>query len=369
MNERDVSTFAPEEISRLVLQIPSLELKSIIPSLTPEQVTAAIASLDKNHDTAWREKIVIIIQGLTQTKHLEAAGHALSLPQILHLFDENTKNDPEGHWKFSPLLVGMSHQLFTQMLISATPVQLNTLKQEVIAEPLQHHLTVLTHEIIHQIPEFAAKIEDLDQEIDNLNPFEIAHSDLKNIGHRIEEVYQFYEQTTSKISKILILAWNTNRTDLIEKLSVAKELSQKVIGVTIGSRRTTSTESTGLFAKLENQLNKVYGILNETQDIEALQDDEPAIEALVKFSIWYLRDYWEIGLLPTIKDPKNLELETSPYNHDEKIKFREKIYAEVSDNLAKLGLKNVNDFKKAKIFSKASLIDYISKNADLMGYS
>lgn len=235
-----------------------------------------------------------------------------------------------------------------------------------ITEPVQHHLTVLTHEIVHQIPEYATKIDDLEQEIANLNPAEMGHSDLKNIVHRIEEGAKFYEKTINKINKVLTLAWNTNRTDLIEKLSVAKEISQKLIGSLVGSRRTISSEPTGLFAKLEDHLNRVYGILYDQQDIEALEDDEPAIEALVKFSIWYLRDYWEIGLLPKITDPADLELEASHFPHDHKMEFRENIYNEVINNLSKLGLNYVKDLKEARIYSKATLIDYIARNAHLI---
>lgn len=102
MSDIDLSTCTIEEISQMILITPANQFNSIIPFLTPDQVAAAITTLEKSRDNNWREKIVAIIQELTETKHLEAAGRSLSLPQALHLLDESNKNDHNGHWKLSP---------------------------------------------------------------------------------------------------------------------------------------------------------------------------------------------------------------------------------------------------------------------------
>jgi hypothetical protein len=366
MNERELSTYSTEEISQLILITPADQLSALASSLTPEQVSIVTHLLEVKREPHWREKISAVIQGLTETKQLEAVGRSLSLPQILYLLDESNKNEGNGHWKLPPLFVGMPHRLFTQMLLGASPTQMNALKQEVITESLQHHLTVLTHEIVHQIPEFAAKIDDLEQGIANLNVSEMEHADLRGISHQIEDAAKFYEDTIHKINKILALAWNTNRADLIEKLSMSKELSQKLIGSLVGIRRSRTDEPSGLFAKLEDRLNRVYGLANDPQDIEALENDEPAIEALVKLSIWYLRDYWEIGLLPKVINPIDLDFEASHFNHDQKMELREHWHHEVTNNLSKLGLNCVKDLKEARIFSKSTLLDYITRNAHLL---
>jgi len=97
------------------------------------------------------------------------------------------------------------------------------------------------------------------------------------------------------LNKALQLAWNSNRVDLIEKLSTAKETCQKFVISIIGHPRHAVNPPTGLYARLEARLNAVFGNPSDPNDIEAAGNDEPAMEALVKFSIWYLKDYWDLG--------------------------------------------------------------------------
>lgn len=366
MNTRDLATYTPEEIPQLVIHSSEEDLNKHAAAFTPEQSAAATLTLGPQKEPRWREKLSALIQGSTDNKQLEAIGRSLTLAQAHHILDETNQNVNIGHWKLSPLFVGIPHGLFTRILLTATTSQMNVLKQEVITEPLQHHLTVLTHEIVHQIPEFSAKLDDLENEIARLDPREMDHSELRALSRKIEEGEKFYDETFKKITKALTLAWNTNRTDLIDKLSLSKEITQKLIGSIVGTRRGMSAEPSGLFAKLEDRLNRVYGLVTEPQDIEALDDDEPAIEALVKLSIWYLKDYWDIGLLPKISDGSELDLESSELSHDEKIALREKWYQEVIDNLSNLGLNCVKDLKNARIYSKSALIDYISRNKRLL---
>ena len=342
------------------------QVRSEITRLSPEQISVAVSVLDEPHDPEWQEKTSAAIQGLNENRQIEAVGRALNLSQALHILDEVSKTEKNGHWKLSPLLVGMPHRIFTQLLIAASPIQMNALKQEVITEPVQHHMTVLTHEIVHQIPAFAASLDSLEQEIENLNIKEMGHAELKDITQRIEHGSQNYEETVNKINKLLALAWNTNRTDIIEKLSMAKEICQKLIGSMVGSKKTITSESSGLFSKLEEHLNRVFGIPDNPQDFEALDDDEPAIEALVKFSLWYLNDYWEIGLLPGIARAEDLELDSNKFSHQQRMDIREQLFDEVSHNLSKLGLNTVKDMKEARIFSRKSLEDYIARNKHLL---
>lgn len=362
MDNVDFAACTNEEIAQLVLQMSPDQIRSEMAKLTPEQISIVISVLDEMHDQDWREKLTAVIYGLNENRQIEAVGRALVLPQALHILDEAAETEKNGHWKLSPLLVGMPHPVFTQLLLAASPIQMNALKQEVITEPVQHHLTVLTHEIVHQIPEFAASLDNLELEIAGLNIADLGHAELKNITHRIEQGAELYEETVEKINKILGLAWNTNRTDLIEKLSVAKEICQKLIGSMVGARKTSSRESSGLFAKLEERLNTVFGVPDNPQDFEALDDDEPAIEALVKFSLWYLSDYWEIGLLPQVKSIEDLDLDSSAFSHQQRMEYREKLFEEVTQNLSKLGLNTVSDLKQARIFSAKSLQDHISRN-------
>lgn len=362
MDLQDLSTYSKQEASQIFLSYSPEDLTSLIPSLTPEQVGAITLLLHAHHESHWREKLTLLIENLKETKSLEAVGRNLSLTQALHLLDEFSKKE-QGHlWKLSPLLVGMSHRLFSQILISTSQQHIQTLKQEVMAEPLQHHLTVTVHEITHQIPEFLVRLNTLEREIESIKASEIGHIELKTLTHKIEDEMRCYDEIITKINKSLMLVWNTNRTDLIEKFSAAKEILQKLINKVVGVRRSKTHEASGLFAKLEEHLNCVYGKIEDPQDIEALEDDDPALEALTKLSLWYLRDYWEIGLLPHIASPEELEFENALLLDEERLGSRDKNYQEVIKNLSKIGLHDVKDLKEAKIFSKVSLSEYIKKN-------
>jgi hypothetical protein len=358
MSNDKFTLYTDEEISNWILQTPSNDIKEGISSLSPQQLSIAVAALDNPLEQNLREKLAIIVEAATDNRDLEAIGRALSLRQALHILDKSAQTDQNGHWKLSPIIVGMPHGVFTQMLIVATPIQLKALKQEAITEAIQHHLTVLTHEIIHQVPEISASLDDLEQEIAQLDVAEMGYPEVKSIIHRIEQYAQQYEEMITKINNGLALAWNTNRTDLIDKLSQAKEISKKFIESIMGSKKTASN-STGLFLKLEKRLNEVFGNSEDVRQIEAFNDDEPAIEALVKFSIWYLKDYWELGLLPEISTEEALDLDFTRFSNQQRMDYREKLYQQVIENLAKIGLQTVRDLKLAKIFSRKILEEYI----------
>jgi hypothetical protein len=199
-----------------------------------------------------------------------------------------------------------------------------------------------------------------------LNLDEVTSTQIALLTEEIENNANTYQSLLEKINRLLMLIWNTNRTDLIEKLSIAKETVQRVLNMRIGNPKTEVTSSTGLFGHFEQRLSAVYGGADNQQDIETLDDDEPALEALAKFSIWYLRDYWEIGLLPKITDPQHLIFRQERQLDEHPSSFREKLYQEVQANLKKLQLSTVKDLKQREIFSRATLKEYIQKHKHLL---
>jgi hypothetical protein len=269
------------------------------------------------------------------------------------------------HWKLAPILVGTAPALFSHLIYNASPADLNLLKQEVFTEALQHHLTLMTHEIVQQIPELSLQMDSLEQEITQLNLDDISSSQIASLTSRIEQTAKNFQSSLEKINKLQLLIWNTDRLDLIEKLSTSKEIAQKIILSKVGYPKTDTVSSTGLFAYLEAKLSRVFEGFKSEQNIETLQDDEPSMEALVKFSLWYLKDYWDIGLLPRIKRPADLDQQSDELSREHP-NSRENLYHEVHANLAKIDLKTVGDLKLHKIFSKATLIEYIDKHQHLL---
>src|SRR5262249_44157447 len=147
-----------------------------------------------------------------------------------------------------PILVGLPHPIFNQLLLTATPPQLETIKNEAMTEPVQHQLTVAAHEIAQQIDAFTQKVEQLENEISTLQGGHLPHKEILAFYNALQQACDSYEEALRKITILLNIAWNSNRTDLIEKLSHSKELAHRLRSQYIGMHRNTKTKATGLYA-------------------------------------------------------------------------------------------------------------------------
>lgn len=302
-----------------------------------------------NYSTQNLTDIKKTLRDLNDYAQLEALGKKLTLSHILEIFTIKFFEKYDS-WKLAPLFVGMPHQLFIDFIQNATSKNMELLYFEASIEPVQHHLTLLAHELNFQIPLYIEQLINLEKTIVQLDVKDLSTNDVDAFYHQIHQFANRYEEDLDKINKTLSLAWKTHRTDLIEKLGATKEMSLKYFGLILGSPGTNNTQPTGLYAKLEEHLNSVFGNPNDPHDIEAVSNDEPSLEALAKLSVWYLKDYRKIGLLPEIQEIDQLERED----------LKEILIQKVRENLEKIGLRTVGDLKKAKIFSKKSLQEYIT---------
>lgn len=323
-----------------------------ISTSTPEQIAQKVL--------AWSPEELIANVAALSAAQLEAAGRNLSLAQAYALLDYAAESDPQFHWKLSPILVGLPQGLFSQILMAASPRQLEILKLEAVTEPVQHQMTLITHEITHQLPQVVDQLDQVSVDI-SLLPIGAQVKDPSLLRKQLKEMAAWHESTVQMISKVLVLAWNSNRPDLIDKLSHAKEWCQKLIAA-IGKPLTPFGEAQGLFARLEENLQAVYNHPSASGTIEASDDDEPAIEGLTKLSFWYLKDYHQVGLLPAISDAALLDLDPASHSEQERLDHRERLMQAVTNNLAKIGLSTVLDLKKAGIFSREALQAYIQQH-------
>jgi hypothetical protein len=305
-------------------------------------------------------QLQLLVHKLNETSDLEAIGKQLSLNQFLDLLIHLQK-EPTLTTKLSPLLVGLSPYVFFQALLLMPFESVEVLKREGVLEPLQHQLNLFIHESELVNRQASEQIHTLTKEIQESQIKEWNHQDLETMQLKIEQLKMHYEELIHAINKALALTWNTTRIDLLDKLNHLKEFSLSQLQ-NIGSPRLQTETPSGLFAFLEQLLYNTYGSVNDSQeDIEVLDDEDSAIEGLVKFSIWYLQDYWKLGLLPKIKHVKELELDPIRYNERERIQHRQQLFNQVQQNLTELGIGKVADLKKAEIFSKKMLVEYITK--------
>lgn len=357
----DYQSCSLEQLEHAVLNMTPDELQHDIPQMSHEQISKVFSLLNSDRDPNWEKKIKSAIAGLSDPHQLEPIGRSLNLKQILQILKSIAKEDYE---KLSPILVGMPPFAFSQLLTQTSPEEFEILKQEAIAEPIQHHLTVFTHELFNVLNELNSTLELLETSIEMLDPSRYGQNEIDILMQAIDQSRKVLVDIVGKTNKALAIAWNTTRTDLIEKLSYIKETSQRYQGSIVGNPRTDTSEQSGLYLKLEERLHAIYGDPNDPNDTEALQDDEPAIEALVKFSVWYLQDYWEIGLLPAIARPLDLDLDKESHSERERTEYRANLFKEVQDTLHKLGLDTVKDLKNACIFSRKALKDFISQSLE-----
>src|SRR5262249_54111258 len=137
-------------------------------------------------------------------------------------------------------------------------------------------------------------------------PISAKVSDPSHLRRQLKAQSAGYESLLLLINKVLSLAWNAKRLDLIDKMSHAKEQCQKALSHSIGQPKTAFNEAAGLFARIDLALERFYD--NPDNAVENAEDDEPALEGLARFSLWYLKDYFELGLLPHIAEPSHLDL-------------------------------------------------------------
>lgn len=354
------------DASTLLFQSTIKELQDAIPSFSQQQLTSCISLLQTKDHTDAVQRLIAIIQTTEEPMRLEAIGKGFSLQQFLIILTSIAQHALPSE-KLSPLLVGLAPAIFQQALHQLNPEQLALLKQESLTEPLQHQLTLFAHalERVCQLQETV--ILQVGQKIGELEREELTHSIINQIENRIDNLKKFCDEILQAIDQALAITWNTNRLDLITNFNQLKERFHHQAIHQIGSKSSQDHPASGLYANFENFLFGIYGAPKGSSQInEALNDEDAAIEGLAKFSIWYLPDYWEMGLLPKIPKAEDLELDAATHSEQERFEHRQMLFGLVQQNLDKLNLTQVGDLKKFKIFSKQMLKDYITQNQNLL---
>lgn len=350
-----------EEVIAFANQGSSSQIESNISKMSHEQIIACVQAVDQLRDKDWKAKLKAIALGLNERPDLEAVGSVLSTDQFIELINSCLQVEDKHHWKLSPLLVGMNNESFSTILDHLNDDQLQVFKDEGVTEPVQHQLTTLSHQMEREIEKGENGIDLLYERVDRFNPEEIGLYDVREVIKEIELFQEFFELLYSKSNKALAIAWNTKRLDLIESLNKVKDACHKFVLYGLGARANGHETSSGLYHLLEEKLFEIYGNSLDPNDTEAVRDQEPAVEGLVKLSIWYLRDYWDIGLLPEVADKESLDLDLEKHSETERVKYREELFSKAQTNLATIGFTTVKDLKTHYIFSKKSLQEYIQE--------
>ncbi len=360
-----MTALSPTELWVLALNWTVPEWQSEISHLTPEQITliAPAASWEYDHEN-WQKKLLNALAGLSTPSSLEALGKALTINQIIAIL-EHTVTMPTLLAKLPPIFVGLPPPIFRGLLATIPQENLSLLKPEALTEAIQHQLTVLAHELSNELIAYQKTLELKNREIETLVLEDVGYTEIDFISHAIKDLFDAGMNIFNLTSRALVIAWNTDRLDIIESLSKIKENCQKHLTTSVGSPKEITPETTNLWVSLEKRLNSVFSDSSHTNEGEILPDHTPAIEALAKFDVWYLSDYWQIGLLPHIHSKNHLELDISE-NPKAQQTHRDHLFLSVKQNLARLGLHSLGDLKSHSIYSRKALDEFVRHNRHLL---
>ncbi len=377
MSHIDFNTLTNEEVAHFVIHMTPEELQVYANELSPLHLSIAVAVLQPQYDPLWKEKFLIIASSVKEKPMLESIGKTLSLVQALELLEADQTKYLSVQENLPPIFVGLSAAMFIQILSAATPGQLNMLKLAAGTEPIQHHLSLFIRETHNALADFEQQYASLCEEIAALNIFTLTRADLSALKLKLNNFSLRAKDLLFILNKALAVSWNTLRTDLIDHLNKHKEQIQRYSHVLIGEPCSSDhAAATGLYNQLDAHLSAIYGDPLNPHDIEALQDDDPSIEALTKLSVWYPEDYIEIGLLPPHVQPeaigstqRNTEkdwFKNKKADSDWKPMQHEKLFVQALNNLKLLGLHTVADMKNAQIYSKNMLCEYIQEHLHVL---
>lgn len=353
-----IEFYSAEQFSSFISHASSHAIQQLSRQLSLPQLTLAAQWLLSLNLSNREEKALALFKGLKDNVQFEAVGKGSS--DALFLFILRAMSEEELLPDYlSPLLVGLSPHIFFEALLRMPDAYLQPLKHESILEPLQHHLNVFVNECEAADQKCLIQLDVLQEEIKELNPANMSRHDVKQIELRINHLREEYEKLLNGINRALALTWASLRLDLIEKLNDLKEAILMRLNE-IGLPPSDLFLPTGLFNALINQLSDVFKSSIEENDF--LKDGDPAIEGLAKFSIWYLPDYWKAGLLPSIQSEEDLEPKKLKITEIEKLEHRQHLTELVQHNLSRIGIRTVGDLKRARIFSKKMLEEYISQH-------
>lgn len=353
--EITIYSYGDEEIREIILRFGPSQIEKFAEKMTPAQVQLAFLTLIDPSQTGWSEKLNSLFNGIKEIRLLEAIGRSINLNQLLEILDFAAR-DKNQAWKLFPIFVTIPHPLFSQMLFEMPETRKKQLQNLCSSEPIQHHLLLYIHELKSIYEDYQNEYLQKLNEIRQLEGFDLMPEELNAMQSALGEFREKVNMTICKIENALSLAWSASSGDLIEMLSEERERFERFLFNIIGHPHHQLTSASGIYRLFEEQLAMVF--CKNGEEYETLKDSEPAIEALTRLNLWYMEDYWRMGLLPQESDPAKLALPLLSSEPGLLEKYRHL----VEQNLRQIGLKTVKDFKRHHLVSKPILANYIAKH-------
>lgn len=330
-----------------------------LPKLTPLEIAALIPlAMDVSHSDHWREVLKTILLTINDKASLEAIGAELNSDQFLEILSIMAHSPTKDSEKLSSLLISLTPAVFKETLSLATTEDLDLLKGEAFGEPLLHQISLLSRELDQEIDLLTERAAKFSTDLQANVLTNLTTSQTAALFSSIELLTANIHEVTDLLRNAQKLAWIADRADLIDELSKSKERTQKTLLYVIGNREAETVDETDLWSQLNRKINRLFSDTNDQGAITLMHDTQPVLDAIVKFSIWYLNDYEEIGILPK----GSIDSLEAAASDEERQALRKTLYETATKNLSKVGLDTLYDLKQARIFSKMALKEFLSAN-------
>jgi hypothetical protein len=326
------------------------EWKNNCSRLTPLQL-AELLPLASVQDEEGKQKLQLLFTHLPQDISSQIFAKQIEAPQVLELIRwiKNFSHGINHRQKLSFIFSGLSPIIFWSVIAQANQEDLEYLKEEALTEPIQHHLSLLAHHFHKRVSALYRYVETLKTQFEVIDIQQIQKEELQNLMDSIDHLKREGKDLLELINRSLIMTWNTSRIDLIQELGSSKELCQRCLSSYLQSSKQQESPF-NLLQILIKKVDEVFSDLDEDGDLTPMKDSTPAMEALTKLSIWQIKDYAELGLLPS----------EIILNKRESLENRDQLFKDAEHSLNKMGLKTLADLKSAKIYSKKALMEYIN---------
>jgi hypothetical protein len=348
---------SPDGLKKFISESSVEQFKTALPHFSFAALTECFVLLRTQPVLDSKGKFNCLFQFVDSPTTLENLGKHFSVPHFLS-FLEFLDHHPSYHNRLTFNLVGLDPLVFSQALHLLQYHHLAYLKNESLLEPLQYHLMQFAHEGESLQQQTEQKVQQFIQNLSSTKPEELTEDSLNTLINQIDSLRNQLLDYLERISTALAIVWHTDRIDLIEKLSSINEALQHQLAYPIGHRPSDHLSSTGLYYELEQALSSIFDA--------SLKDEDAALEGLTRLSIWHLKDYWELGLLPSIHHIQELDLDPKRYNEEERLAHHQRLLSLVQQKLERLQIGTVGSLKKAYLFSKPLLKRYISQHQHLL---
>lgn len=345
---------SPDALHAFVTSSSIEQFQQSIVYLSPFELAETLFWLQTEPSQETKEKLSRLFHTLDSPAKLENFGKALT-PSFFQALLDYVSHHVSYENRLPFILIGLQPQVFSQALSDLKEKQLILLKHESLLEPLQYHLVQFIHEGERLQQAIEKEIQQLTLDFQTIEHSELTQDQLSSFFYAIDRLQDRLKDYLERTKQALTFVWQTDRLDLIEKLSSLQEVLHHQLIHAVGTQ-----PSKGLYFLLEQQLASIFDA--------SLTNQDAALEGLTRLSIWHLKDYQEVGILPSTQQIQELHLESYPTQTDHWTRHQH-LFAFVQRQLDRLRIGTVGELKKACIFSRSLLKDYVTQHQDLLEHS